>query len=282
MEKTYELIFVNDASPDQGEMIIAEYAARDERCKLISFSRNFGQHYAIMAGLKFARGEWIVVMDCDLQDRPEEIPCLFEKAKQGYDIVFAHRTERKDSLIKKLESAAFYFTFNLLSDIKMDRGVANFGIYHRKVVRAVLSLGDKIKFFPIMVRWTGFKQATVSVQHDNRYAGGSSYTLKKLFTLAFDNIISFSDKPLRLCVIFGSLLLFLSVVVFFFYLTLYLLGKITVMGYASLILSLWCLIGAVLLTLGLHGCYLGKVFNQVKDRPIYVIDKTINVEPEDL
>ena len=282
MEKTYELIFVNDASPDQGEKIITEYAAKDKRCKLISFSRNFGQHYAIMAGLKIARGEWIIVMDCDLQDRPEEIPSLFEKAQQGYDIVFAHRTARKDPLIKKLESAAFYFIFNLLSDIKMDKGVANFGIYHRKVVQSVLSLGDKIKFFPIMVRWTGFKQATISVQHDSRSAGESSYSLKKLFALAFDNIISFSDKPLRLCVIFGLFLLLLSVIVFFFYLTLYLLGRITVMGYASLILSVWCLTGAVLLTLGLHGCYLGKVFNQVRNRPIYIISKTVNVRPEDL
>ena len=115
MEKTYELIFVNDASPDQGEKIITECAAKDKRCKLISFSRNFGQHYAIMAGLKIARGEWIIVMDCDLQDRPEEIPSLFEKAQHGYDIVFAHRTARKDPLIKKLESAAFYFIFNLLN-----------------------------------------------------------------------------------------------------------------------------------------------------------------------
>ena len=282
MGQTYELIFVNDASPDQGEKILAEYAAQNEKCKVISFSRNFGQHYAIMAGLKIVKGEWIVVMDCDLQDRPEEIPHLYEKAKEGYDIVFAHRTERKDALIKKWESAAFYFIFNLLSDIKLDKGVANFGIYHRKVIQNVLSLGDKIKFFPIMVRWVGFNRTTVSVQHDSRCTGKSSYTLKKLFTLAFDNIISFSDKPLRSCIIIGIFLCLLSIAVFLFYLTLYLLGKITVMGYASLILSVWCLTGTLLLTLGLHGCYLGKVFNQVKNRPIYIIKEMINIKQEDL
>ena len=282
MEQTYELIFVNDASPDEGETILANYAAADENCKVISFSRNFGQHYAITAGLKIAKGEWIVVMDCDLQDRPEEIPHLFEKTKEGYDAVFAHRTERKDNLIKKFESAAFYFIFNMLSDIKMDRGFANFGIYHNKVIKAALQMGDKIKFFPIMIRWVGFKQTSITVQHDIRSEGKSSYTLRKLFILAFDNIISFSDKPLRYCIIIGTILFFISIAVFLLYATLYFQGKITVMGYTSLILSLWSITGVLLMTLGLHGCYLGKVFNQVKNRPIYIIDKTINVKPEDL
>lgn len=281
-EQTYELIFVNDASPDHGEMLLEKYAVQDERCKVISFSRNFGQHYAIMAGLKAAKGEWIIVMDCDLQDRPEEIPHLFEKAKEGYDVVFAHRTERRDSLVKKWESAAFYFVFNLLSDIKLDKQAANFGIYHRKVIQAVLLLGDKVKFLPIMVRWVGFRQTILPVQHDRRSEGKTSYTLKKLFTLAFDNIISFSDKPLRYCIIIGSLLFLLSIAVFFSYLTLYFLGKVTVMGYTSLILSLWGLTGALLMILGLHGCYLGKVFNQVKNRPIYIVSKTVNIKSEDL
>jgi polyisoprenyl-phosphate glycosyltransferase len=268
----FEIILVEDGSPDQSWEEIEKICAD----KGIKLSRNFGQHYAITAGLAAAKGEWIVVMDCDLQDVPAEIPRLFAKAQEGYDLVFAQRIERQDTFFKRLSSAIFYAVFSYLTDTKQDKTIANFGIYHRKVIDAMLSMNDHIRYFPTMSQWVGFKKAYLPVVHAAREEGKSSYTLAKLLELAFNNMIAFSDKPLRIAIKSGLYISLFSLLIGIFYVYKYLNGEIVVMGYASLIVSLWFLSGMIIFILGVVGLYIGKTFERVKDRPIYIIDKILN------
>jgi glycosyltransferase involved in cell wall biosynthesis len=278
----FELILVNDASPDQSWKLIEKLCANDRRVKGINLSRNFGQHYAITAGLSFVRGEWCVVMDCDLQDRPEEIPLLFARVLEGYDSVFAQRVNRQHSFLKCFQSKMFYQVFSYLTNSKLDASVANFGIYHWKVIDAILAMGDKIRYFPAMAQWVGFHKAYCPVQHEERKSGTSSYSFFKLLGLAMDTILSFSEKPLKLFVSLGLILTLVSFFVSVGYFILGLLGYFKVLGFASLIISIWLLSGIMMTMLGVLGIYLGKVFNQVKNRPTFIVWGTLNVEEGDL
>ncbi len=273
----YEIILVNDASPDNSWNVIRKECEKDSRVKGINLSRNFGQHYAITAGLSFAKGEWVVVMDCDLQDKPEEIPNLYKKALEGYDSVFAQRVNRSDSWLKRMSSKLFYKFFSYMTETRQDASVANFGIYNRKVVSSILAMGDKMRYFPTQVQWVGFRKYYMPVEHDSRLEGKSSYSLKKLFRLAFDTIVSFSDKPLRLTMNIGALITMVSFLIGLIYLIQYLCGHIAVMGYASLIISLWFICGILVFLIGVVGLYLGKTFNQTKGRPTFIVDDKINI-----
>jgi len=275
--ENYEIIMVNDASPDGAWETIIELASKDKRVKGINLSRNFGQHYAITAGLDYCSGEWIVVMDCDLQDQPEEIIKLYNRALDGYDIVLAQRTNRQDNLFKKLSSFLFYKAFSYLTDTKQDSLVANFGIYKNIVVNAVLSMKDNIKFFPTMLQWVGFDKILLPVSHNKRNSGKSSYNLRSLINLAFDNIIAFSNKPLKLVVKFGFIFVLISVLFALYYLIKYLNGEIVVLGYSSLIISIWFLSGINIMILGIIGIYVGKTFEKVKDRPTYIVKEKQNI-----
>lgn len=277
IDKSYEILMVNDASPDKSEAIIQRLCKAKKQVKGIIFSRNFGQHYAIHAGLEHSRGHWVVVMDCDLQDKPEEIEHLFKKAAEGFDIVLAQRFERKDLAFKRLSSKIFYKIFGYLTDTEQDSSIANFGIYHRKVIDAILSMKDHIRYFPAMVQWVGFSKTKIQVQHQQR-VGKSSYTLSKLLNLAFDNIIAFSDKPLRIVTKFGIMVSAIAGLMGCYYLYLYLMGEIVVLGFVSLIISIWLLSGIIIFTLGVLGIYLGKTFERVKNRPLYLIQTKINLE----
>lgn len=268
---SFEIIMINDASPDNAWQVISNLAEKDNRVKGINLSRNFGQHYAITAGLDYAQGDWVVVMDCDLQDQPEEIIHLYNKAQEGFDLVLASRKNRKDSFLKRLGSKLFYQLLSYLTDTEQDGSIANFGIYHRKVIHAVLSMGDEIKYFPVMVRWVGFKCRVLNIKHARRHEGKSSYTLQGLMKLAISIMISFSDKPLTLMVKLGgsiSIISFLySVYVFFnvFF------NGVFVSGWASIMISIWFLGGLIIMLLGVSGIYIGKIFDQTKSRPAYII-----------
>ena len=274
----YEIILVNDASPDNTWAEIEKACAADKHVKGLNLSRNFGQHYAITAGLAYAKGEWVVVMDCDLQDRPEEIPNLYKKAMEGYDTVLAQRVHRSHSRFKQLGSKAFYAVLAYLTETKQDSSVANFGIYHRKVVDAILSMGDKMRYFPAQVQWVGFKKTYLPIQHDARAEGESTYNWSRLFKLALDTIISFSDKPMRLMVRGGLWITLLSFVVAIIYVIRYAMGLIEVMGFASLFISIWMLSGIVISLIGLVGLYIGKMFDTVKDRPTFIVGEKLNCE----
>ena len=275
----FEIILVDDRSPDDSWMRILTQSAKDPRVQGLRLSRNFGQHYAITAGLDRCRGEWVVVLDCDLQDRPEEIAALFAAAQQGYDLVLARRTNRQDSWNKKLLSRLFYRVLSYLTETPQDPTVANFGIYHRKVIAAVLAMRENIRYFPTMVRWVGFRVAYLDVAHGRRAVGRSSYGLSQRLNQALDITLANSDKPLRLAVKFG---LVLSGGVFLFIpITLwrYWVGQISQPGYASLIISIWFFSGLLLSVLGMVGLYIGKTFEQVKNRPLYLVDEQTDSVP---
>lgn len=271
----YEIILVEDGSPDNSWKGIEAIAKTNSKIKGIKLSRNFGQHPAIMAGLSQAKGDWIVVMDCDLQDQPEEIEKLYNKALEGFDVVFAKRNNRQDDFFKKITSKMFSSIFNYLAGTKFDNQIANFGIYNRKVIDSVLNIGDYIKSFPLFVYFTGFKSTAIIVEHAARESGTTSYTFSKLISLAFNTIISYSNKPLKIFVKFGMLISLLSIIGGIVNLTLYFEGKIKVSGYSSIIISIWFLSGIIITVVGVVGIYVGKVFEQTKNRPPFIIDKIV-------
>ena len=272
----YEIVLVNDCSPDNSWEKIVQLCNENKKVKGVNLSRNFGQHYAITAGLSKTSGNWVVVMDCDLQDRPEEIPNLYAKTREGFDSVFAQRVERQDTFMKRLSSAAFYFVFSFLTDSKQDKSVANFGIYNRKVVNAILSMGDSIRYFPIMAQWVGFRKGYLPVQHAERQVGSSSYSFFKLMRLASDNMIGFSDKPLRLMLTFGFYVVIGSLLVALYYFVKWCLGLIVVDGFTTMVISLWLIAGILTMMLGITGLYIGKIFDRVKGRPVFIIGETVN------
>jgi glycosyltransferase involved in cell wall biosynthesis len=267
----FEIILVNDASPDGAWETIVELTNKDKRVKGIDLSRNFGQHYAITAGLDHCNGEWIVVMDCDLQDQPEEIIKLYKEAIRGYQIVYAQRIQRKDKMLKRVFSGLFYAILGYLTNTDQDPTIANFGIYHKKVIDSIRNMGDYHRYFPTMIRWVGFKHTKIGVSHAERADGHTSYSLKMLTRLSIDIILSFSDKPLRLTVKFGLIISSLALIFAVYNLILFFNNKILVPGYTSLIISVWFLSGLIIMVLGVVGLYIGKTFDKVKGRPTYLI-----------
>ena len=273
--ESVEIILVDDYSPDDSWLEIERLAAIHPEIKGVKLSRNFGQHYAITAGLDQADADWVIVMDCDLQDRPEEIPALYQKTLEGFDVVLARRVNRQDGFVKRLSSKIFYRTLAWLTGSKQDESIANFGIYHRKVIQEICGLRESIRYFPTMVKWVGFRQTTLDVTHAEREEGESNYNFKRLFNLALDIMLAYSDKPIRLTVKFGMLVAATGFVFALYTFYRYLHGDIIVAGYASLIISLWLLSGFLLITLGVVGLYVGKTFEGVKNRPIYIVEKRV-------
>ncbi len=269
----FEIVLVEDGGPDNSWEVIEAIAKTNSKIKGVKLSRNFGQHPAIMAGLSQAKGEWIVVMDCDLQDKPEEIEKLYDKALEGFDIVLAKRKNRKDSFFKKITSLFFSKIYGYFTDTEYDNEVANFGIYHKRVVQSILEIPDAIKFFPLFVKFVGYNSTSIIVEHAERAEGSTSYSFAKLLSLAFNTIISFSNKPLKLFVKFGLTISTFSFFIGIYNLYLALTNQINVLGYSSIIVSIWFLSGVIITTIGVTGIYVGKIFDQTKGRSSYIIDK---------
>ena len=274
--ENFEILLVDDGSPDRSWEAIEKLCKEFPEVRGIRLSRNFGQHQAISAGLSLARGQWIVVMDCDLQDQPSELPKLIKKAKEGYDFVLAKRSLRQDGFLKKLSSCVFYRVLSWLTGVKHDPAIANFGIYSRKVINAVNSMPESIRYFPTMVRWVGFKGTSVSVEHAKRKKSKTSYNFTSLLNLALDICLAYSDKPLRLVVGTGFIISFLGFIFAAITVVQALQGEILVLGYASLIVSLWLLSGLMILIIGVVGLYVGKCFEGIKRRPSFIIMKEIS------
>ena len=271
----YEIILVDDRSPDNSWEVMKVLSSQNPRIKSIRLSRNFGQHSAIFAGLTKTKGDWVVVMDCDMQDQPKEIAKLYKKALEGYDIVLGQRENRKDKFLKKLSSKLFYKVFNYLSGGQFNNEIGNFGIYKKKVIDSILNINDYIKFFPLFIHWVGFRNISIPIEHGEREEGKSSYSISRLLKLAFNVIISFSDKPLRLFINFGLGISILSFILGIYYLYLSITHKITQPGFSSLILSIWFLSGIIISCIGIVGVYLGKTFDQAKNRPTFIIDEEL-------
>lgn len=267
----FEIILVEDCGGDRSWEIIVELAQQDRRVKGIQFSRNFGQHYGITAGLDHCDSDWVVVMDCDLQDRPEEIPRLYAKAQEGYDVVLAKRGRRKHSRIKVITSWLFYQVFNYLAELNYNAEVGNFRIISRKVVESFCLMREQLRFFGGLVDWMGFPTTSIQVQHEERFAGKSTYTFRKLMKLANNTIIAYSDKPLKLAIQLGFSISLLAFLYGAYLLLRALIYGSAVTGWSSLIVSLYFLSGIIISILGIMGIYLGKTFDETKKRPLYLI-----------
>lgn len=269
--KDFEIVLVEDCGGDSSWKIIRTLAAADPRVRGLQFSRNFGQHYGITAGLDVAEGDWVVVMDCDLQDRPEEIPRLYAKAQEGFDVVLARRSGRTDGLLKRFSSWCFYQLLSWLADTDYDSAAGNFRIISRKVVLACRSMREQLRFFSGLVNWMGFPTTGIEVSHAERHEGRSTYTFGKLWKLAVDTIIAYSDKPLRLAVRFGFLMSVLSFAAGIYILLGAALHGSPVAGWPSLMVSVYFIGGIIISILGVLGIYLGKTFDEAKKRPLYIV-----------
>lgn len=267
----FEIVLVEDCGGDRSWEVIERLAGQDARVKGIQFSRNFGQHYGITAGLDHCHGDWVVVMDCDLQDRPEEIPRLYAKAQEGYDVVLARRGTRRDPLLKRAASWLFYKMFSYLADIDYDAQTGNFRILSRKVAKNLCAMREQLRFFGGMVQWMGFPTASIEVEHAERHEGKSTYTFGKLWKLAAETIIAYSDKPLRMAVRFGFLMALLAFCYGLYILALSTVYEVPIMGWSSLIVSLYFIGGIIISILGIIGIYLGKTFDESKKRPLYIV-----------
>lgn len=266
----YEIILVNDFCPQNSWESIEEICKNDKKVVGIELSRNFGQIYAITAGLDKSKGDWVVVMDCDLQDRPEEILNLYNKAQEGYDVVFARRAVRKDSGLKILVSKMFYSIYSFATGTKYDPAICNFSIVHRKVINAYCSMRESHRAYVAYIKWLGFRQTSIDVEHNERHEGKSSYNFKKRMKMAMEILVSQSDKVLKFTVLLGFFITLLSiigaialVIAYFFFNML--------SGWTSTIVTLCFFGGLIEMSIGLVGIYVGNIFMQSKARPLYVI-----------
>nr|BCN22277.1 putative glycosyltransferase [Vibrio mimicus] len=272
---SFEIIFVNDGCPKNSWAVIQQIAQNNVNVIGINLSRNFGQHRAIAAGLANATGDYIVVMDCDLQDLPEEIPKLLSKALEGYDVVFGRRVKRKDSFWKKLSAKIYYNIFDFLTGFKSDNSIANFSIISKKVVESYNNMPEQNRPYGYFINWLGFNRCNVDIEHAARPEGRSSYNFSKLLGFAINNVISETNKPLRIGVKLGFLMSLSSFFVAMILIFNWYFGAV-VQGWTSIVVSIFFVSGLILAKLGLIGLYLGKVFDETKSRPIFVISETIN------
>ena len=277
--QNFELVLVEDGSPDNSWPAIVRECERDPRVKGVQLSRNFGQQSAITAGLSHARGRHVLVMDADLQDDPIYIAALYAKALEGFDIVFARKRVRRFGLIRNLATRFYYALFRWLASAEYDDNVGAYSILSRQVVDAFLRFGDYRRGYVLVLNWLGFHRAFVDVEHRDRPAGSSSYSAFALFRHAVTISVAYSDKPLRLSIYFG---LVLSAVSFLLGIWLGInyfrsnVGQLA-LGWTSIIISHLFLSGLLLTSLGVVGLYIGRIFEQVKHRPVFVVRDTRNV-----
>jgi len=279
LEKTnqnFEIIMVNDASPDNSWEAVEELAVKDKRIKGINFARNFGQHYAITAGLKRCSGDWVVVMDCDLQDQPEEILKLYQKALEGFDIVFGRRIERKDNFRKRFFSKIFTLLLQFLSGEKIDNSIGNFSIVSKRVIEKLNSFTELNRNYGLFLFWMGYKSTSIEIEHVKRPHGKSSYSFRKSLNHAITSMVAYSTKPLRISIKIGFVISVLSFIIAIYYIMRYFIHDIGVPGFTSMIVTLFFITGIIIMNLGLLGLYIGKIFEETKRRPLYIEQDLLN------
>lgn len=278
---SYEVVLVDDGSVDQSYSMMKELSERDAHFKIVKLSRNFGHQAAISAGIKTAKGDAVVVMDGDLQDPPEELHRFLDKWREGYEVVYAVRTKRKEHLLKKAAYAIFYRILDLISEIDIPLDSGDFCVMDRKVVNVMLQqMPEKIRFVRGLRAFSGFKQIGVKYERAQRAAGEAKYTLKKLIQLAIDGLFGFSTFPLRLATYFGFIIAIPSFLLGFFF-VIHRIFDFKVLGYspsdtpglATLAVGTFFIGGLTLIILGILGEYIGRIYYEVKKRPQYIIEK---------
>ncbi|MGC9930812.1 glycosyltransferase family 2 protein [Priestia aryabhattai] len=278
-KEAYELLFVNDGSRDRTAEIIKAYSEQDPDVVLLDFARNFGHQIAITAGMDHARGEAVVVIDADLQDPPELILEMIEKWKQGFDVVYAKRTKRKgETYFKKQTAAMFYRFLRAMTDIDIPLDTGDFRLLDRKVCNQMNSIQEKNRFVRGLVSWVGFNQIAVEYERDERLAGESKYPLKKMLKLSMDGITSFSYKPLKLASYAGVTLSGIGFIYLLVVLYLKLFTDSTITGWSSLIVIQLFFSGIILIILGMIGEYIGRIYDETKNRPLYIIREKYQLE----
>jgi polyisoprenyl-phosphate glycosyltransferase len=276
---SFELVFVDDGSPDDAWDVITRLAAEDRRVRALRLSRNFGQHAAITAGLAESRGQMIVVMDCDLQDQPEEIPRLYERAQEGYAIVFAARRSRRDSAFRRVAARTYFWLLNRLVEAKIEGEYGTFSIISRRVRDAYLSVGDQGRHYLFILYWLGFEQSAVDVAHAPRAAGKSAYTFRKLVRHAVEGVFFQTTVLLRWIVYFGFFVALMGVVLALIFVAIVIFGN-PYPGWTSLAVLILIVGGFIIMSTGVTGLYIGKIFDQVKGRPQYVVREILNRSEE--
>lgn len=261
-ELDVNFVFVNDGSKDETANIITTYGQNNKYVKLINFSRNFGHQIAVTAGLDNTNADYVAIIDADLQDPPELIIDMYNKTKEGYDIVYGKRLKREnETAFKKFTAFAFYRVLNYMCDIDIPKDTGDFRLITKPVVDTLKNMPEHHRFIRGMVPWTGFKSTPIMFNRDERFAGETKYPLSKMLKLASNAIFSFSTKPLKVFYVIGILLLFLAI-----------------LNISNVYLTSLFLVGALqLLGMGLLGEYLGRIFDDVKDRPLYVVKNKINL-----
>lgn len=271
----YELVFVDDGSADQSADILLTLSREDKRVKVLELSRNFGHQVAIMAGLDYAEGDAVITMDADLQHPPELIPELIRKWREGYEVVYTCRSSTADTgLVKSFTSRLFYRIANALSEVPIPPGAADFRLLDRTVVQVFRKLGERALFVRGLVSWVGYRQAMIPYQAGGRYGGKTKYSMPRMLGLAADGIVSFSTVPLYISALIGVVISSLSFIYVVYALYIRLFTDRGGEGWASILTSILLIGGIQLITLGVLGIYLGKIYNEVKGRPRYLVRRT--------
>jgi dolichol-phosphate mannosyltransferase len=279
LTEKYEIILVEDGSKDNSWQEIQAACATDSRIKGMKLSKNFGQHYAITAGLEVCSGEVAIVMDCDLQDDPIYLKDLWHAYKEGYDIVYTQKIERKHSWFKNITAKTFNVIFNYLAENKEEEGHDNVGAYSlisRKVINAFLLFNDYRRHYLMILRWLGFSSTYISIEHQQRYSGKSTYRFSKLINHAIDGLTSQSDKILKGTALLGFTLSTLSFLAAFIIVVRALIDPFRP-GWASLAVLILFVAGLIISSVGILGIYIGKTFEQTKQRPLYIVEKKVNL-----
>lgn len=271
---SWELICINDGSHDRSLQMLIELRAQDERVKVIDFSKNFGHQIAITAGADYAEGDAVIVMDADLQDPPDVVLRMIEQWRAGYEVVYAVRAKREgETWFKLLTAKLFYRLMQRISDVNIPLDAGDFRLMDRRVVLAMRQLREKYRFMRGLSSWVGFKQIGVEYERAERYAGETKYPLRKMLRLALNAITSFSYLPLQLATYFGFALAFVSLVGIVLTIFLRLSGSSAFAGQATTLVSVLFLGGIQLIFLGIIGEYLGRIYDEVKARPLYIVSR---------
>lgn len=278
ISSSYEIILVNDACPQGSWEVIEELCRKDKKIKGIELSRNFGQMKAILAGLDNATGDYVVVMDCDLQDRPEEIRKLYNKLQEGYDAVFAKRVSRKDNKRKIFAANSFYKAYSFVTGSKYDPELCNFSILRRNVVEAYCKMREEHRAYVMYVQWLGFKQCSVPVEHADRKEGKSSYSMRRRLKLALEILLSQSDAFLKLIAVMGLIVSLISFIAIIAIILIHIFIHPQLSGWVSTVCAISLMGGLNIFVVGIVGLYIGKIFTQVKERPLYIVRSKINEE----
>ncbi len=281
IQEQYELIFINDGSRDRTEEIISGFAKGDSRVRLITFSRNFGHQAAISAGIDMSRGQAVIIIDADLQDPPEVIPEMIQKWKEGFDVVYGKREKRKgESVFKRATAKLFYRFLAMQTDMDIPVDTGDFRLIDRKVCDVLSGLTEKNRYVRGLVSFAGFRQIGVSYVRDERYAGETKYPFKKMVNFALDATTSFSKKPLKIAGYVGGILSLVSFIYLFVALYQKLFTDRTVSGWASIVSIMLLFNGGTLMILGIMGEYIGRIYDEVKNRPLYIIKEKIGFGEE--